>query len=776
MDGRCRSREPALTSPRTGPDRTGAPAADLGPQWRPSSLPGGDPIPLTIIRVGVGLGFAAIGILLELGLDQVVGVAPWLVVAFAAGLGGAILGGLVGGVVAALVGVAGQVVAIPAWLPAVRSIEGTGWVLEGATAAVALAAGLVIRRLILDGRRSAPSRAPAGRAWPERTERGAMPQVPDRGRGLDGRTDAPGVGDRPPSPADDLAVVAAAIRDVGAVRTPIQVADALARHVSILADSPQVTVYLRAEDADTLNRLGGTSPPDPDAPAQLPVEAVERSAGRTMPPAVPSEGLLPITVQTIGRARLVGAVRLGTPGRPVGTRQPSPLLPVVLQLAADALERVRLDTARRSAAADAAGADRRLAILGGLALELVGGRTIDEVAATLLGFAVDDLAAGFAAVHVRDEATGDFHLVDARGYPAGLAAAERTIAAGASSPVTSAAAAHEPVEIAGEDGWRAAFPRASNVPAITGARAISAIPMEAGGTVLGVLTIGWRAAAERSAADRGMLAAAAAQGSQALERAILHAHDEDARRFQEAFIGVVSHELRTPITTILAGSRLLHRRLEHDPRSSELAEDIEIETDRLTRIVDDLLVLSRLERRHLTIGDDPVHLDHLLARIIRSETARWPSHTFDIPTSPNRHVVMGDETYVEQILRNLVSNAAKYSPAGSTIRVRVDDTPTGEVEVRVLDEGPGVVPGEVDELFTLFYRSRNTAAMAAGAGIGLFVSRQLVTEMGGRMWAQPRPEGGSEFGFSLGSYPIDEPDPEEDLAPATAADPAGSRR
>ena len=157
-----------------------------------------------------------------------------------------------------------------------------------------------------------------------------------------------------------------------------------------------------------------------------------------------------------------------------------------------------------------------------------------------------------------------------------------------------------------------------------------------------------------------------------------------------------------------------------------------------------------------------MHLDHLLTRIIRSESARWPSHAFELPDSPNRHVVLGEETYVEQVLRNLISNAAKYSPAGSTIRIRIDDTPTGAVEVRVLDQGPGVAPGEVDDLFTLFYRSPTTAASAAGAGIGLFVSRQLVTEMGGRVWAAPRPEGGSEFGFSLSPYPIDEPEPIDD--------------
>ncbi|HET7031063.1 MAG TPA: GAF domain-containing sensor histidine kinase [Candidatus Limnocylindrales bacterium] len=713
------------------------------------------------MRVAVGLAFGAFGILLELGLDQVVGVAPWLVVAFAAVLLAAILGGAVGGVLAAAVGIAGQLTAIPAWVPGIRGADGASWPLEVATALAGIGAGLVIRRLILDDR--APAALPVE---PDRggvTSAGRFAATRPTGRGTNAsRTDRATSVPRLVEPAmPELAIVFAAIRDVAAARTAIQVADALARHGSAIAGGAGVTVYLRdlAGGGDVGAPIGRSGPPDPEAPAQIRVEAVERPAGFAPGPDDDGVRLVPIAVGAAGRTRAVGVLRIRATD---GAGPVSPLLPIVVQLAAEALERVRLDGAHRVAVDDAAGAGRRLAILGRLALELVGGRTIDEVVARLLDFAVDDLAAGFAAVHVVDEATGAFELAGARGYPAGLVASQQTIASDAVSPVAQAASTREVVEVPDEDRWRAMFPRASNIPAIAGVRAISALPMEARGIVYGVLSIGWRTPADRSAGDGGILAATAAQGAQALERAILHAHDEDARRFQEAFIGVVSHELRTPITTILAGSRLLKRRVEHNAAAADLTDDIVIEADRLTRIVDDLLVLSRLERRHLTIGDDPVHLDHLLARVVQSEAARWPSHAFERPASPNRHVVLGDETYVEQVLRNLISNAAKYSPAGSTIRIAIDDAPTGDVEVRVLDQGPGVAPGEVENLFSLFYRSPTTAASAAGAGIGLFVSRQLVLEMGGHVWARPRPEGGSEFGFSLGSYPIDGPDDDED--------------
>src|SRR4029078_10600569 len=165
---------------------------------------------------------------------------------------------------------------------------------------------------------------------------------------------------------------------------------------------------------------------------------------------------------------------------------------------------------------------------------------------------------------------------------------------------------------------------------------------------------------------------------------------------------------------------------------------------------------------------EPVPLVPLIERVIASEARRWPTHVFVIPDAvPPRlvGVVRGEETYIEEILRNPLATAAKYSPSGSTVEVKVENDGDG-VAVRVLDAGPGIARAEVEQLFSLFYRSPATAASAAGAGIGLFVSRQLVDARGGGMWAGARRKAGSEFGFSLAAYPYDEDEP------ATSADDA----
>jgi signal transduction histidine kinase len=114
-------------------------------------------------------------------------------------------------------------------------------------------------------------------------------------------------------------------------------------------------------------------------------------------------------------------------------------------------------------------------------------------------------------------------------------------------------------------------------------------------------------------------------------------------------------------------------------------------------------------------------------------------------------MVAADEEYLAQIMRNLLSNAAKYSGAGSRVQVSVEDG-EGEVVVRVQDDGPGLGEEEAERLFALYYRSARQAAAAPGAGIGLFVCKELVDAMGGRIWAKDLPTGGAEFGFTIPAY------------------------
>ena len=222
------------------------------------------------------------------------------------------------------------------------------------------------------------------------------------------------------------------------------------------------------------------------------------------------------------------------------------------------------------------------------------------------------------------------------------------------------------------------------------------------------------------------------------------------RAMSDAFVGVLSHELRTPVTTIYGNSKLLGRtgrELDESLRRDVLG-DIEVESERLYRLVEDLLVLARFGEGGARMGREPLLLQRIVPLVVRSEEGRWPSTTFNTEISPGMPTVQGDPTYVEQVVRNLIGNAAKYSGEGGNVRI-VLDAEEEDVSLRVLDDGPGFAVEEATRLFELFYRSAGTATKASGAGIGLFVCRQLIESMGGRIWAQPRPEGGAEFGFAL---------------------------
>jgi len=243
------------------------------------------------------------------------------------------------------------------------------------------------------------------------------------------------------------------------------------------------------------------------------------------------------------------------------------------------------------------------------------------------------------------------------------------------------------------------------------------------------------------------------------DRDRLLADERRAGEFREAFIDVISHELRTPITTILGTTEILARRdreLEPEVRSAMLA-DARSESERLYRLVEDLLVLSRVERGRLVVEPEPLEPRRLLERVIAQMRDELPSVRITLEAPHGLPIVSGEITYVEQILRNLLENAAKYSPAGTDVHVSADQVGS-EVVIAVVDDGPGISPESIDHIFDLFYRDPEMARSVAGSGIGLFVCRNLAEAMGGQMVVGPGPDGGSRFAFSLPVLDADEGD------------------
>ena len=230
-------------------------------------------------------------------------------------------------------------------------------------------------------------------------------------------------------------------------------------------------------------------------------------------------------------------------------------------------------------------------------------------------------------------------------------------------------------------------------------------------------------------------------------RDVTEAHRRQLLR--DTFLGVLSHELRTPVTTIYGAAKVLaHDGGRRSGRHDELFADIADESERLQRLVENVIALQRFGEDGGDIGREPVLLQRILPAALEAERARWPGVAFDLEMEPGLPTVVADPVYLEQVVRNLLGNAAKYAGPGGPVRVTT--RPAGdEVVVRVLDRGPGIAADESARLFELYYRSPATAAQATGAGIVLFVCARLIGAMGGRIWGRPRDGGGAEFGFAL---------------------------
>lgn len=234
-----------------------------------------------------------------------------------------------------------------------------------------------------------------------------------------------------------------------------------------------------------------------------------------------------------------------------------------------------------------------------------------------------------------------------------------------------------------------------------------------------------------------------------------------ADELRDVFVGMLSHELRTPVTAIYGGSQVLRREHIDEATRQEIIGDIISESERLERLVENLLVLARAERQAVIGGRDPVLIRPILTQVVADKRRRWPGSVLVVEVPPGLPPVTGDDASVELVLRNLISNALKYGPPGGTVTVTAGRAAEGadEIEVRVCDEGGGIDEGEVGRLFELFYRTDVARRQAQGAGIGLFVVRALVESAGGRVWAANRPGGGAEFGFALPVFVDGDDDP-----------------
>jgi signal transduction histidine kinase len=222
---------------------------------------------------------------------------------------------------------------------------------------------------------------------------------------------------------------------------------------------------------------------------------------------------------------------------------------------------------------------------------------------------------------------------------------------------------------------------------------------------------------------------------------------------QSDFIATVSHELRTPMTAVLGAAKTLLRDDIHlaPERRRELLQMIGDQGTRLTQITEEILLASRLDRGELRLETSRLDLGELVRATVETMRQRLPSSISLTTELESNGGAVGDRDRVEQVLVNLLDNAIKYSPDGGAVVVSTTRVPEG-VRVSVQDEGIGIPHPEQSAIFEKFYRADpHQKEVPGGTGLGLYISRELVQRMGGRIGVRSELGAGSTFFFELPS-------------------------
>jgi two-component system sensor histidine kinase KdpD len=285
------------------------------------------------------------------------------------------------------------------------------------------------------------------------------------------------------------------------------------------------------------------------------------------------------------------------------------------------------------------------------------------------------------------------------------------------------------------------------------------LPMDAQGRTLGTLTAATRAGGELTENDHRLLEAFAGQIALVLDRARTEAEvqevrlDAEANRSRAALFSSVTHDLRTPLASIKASvTGLIESGAAMDPtQRDELQRTILEESDRLNRLVGNLLDLARMRAGALTPALEPSGVEDIVEAVVaRLRPVLAP---FDVRTviRPNLPESMVDPMQIDQVLTNVLENAARFSPPGSEIRVTVA-VYQGAVEVTVADRGPGIPPEERDRVFEPFV-SHDRGPGRGGTGLGLAISQAIVQAHGGTIRIDGVPGGGTAVRIRLPGAP-----------------------
>jgi signal transduction histidine kinase len=284
-----------------------------------------------------------------------------------------------------------------------------------------------------------------------------------------------------------------------------------------------------------------------------------------------------------------------------------------------------------------------------------------------------------------------------------------------------------------------------------GANSYLSVPLEARGKTIGALTCVAAGTRRFDADDLSLAGQLAGRAALAIDNALLYQEAHDAVRMRQDVLAIVSHELKNPLSNICLTTELLLRSIpEGDRRKTgrRHLESMRRATDRMTRMIQDLLDLSSIEAGRLSVRRVPQEVVGLFQDALELLQPAATERTIRLEVRPVRPElkVLCDRERVLQVLANLVSNALRFSPEGTTIELGAA-LQDGQVVFSVADQGRGIPAAQCARIFDRYWRAEDVSSR--GSGLGLFITKGLVEAHGGRVWVTSKVGSGSTFHFTL---------------------------
>jgi len=217
---------------------------------------------------------------------------------------------------------------------------------------------------------------------------------------------------------------------------------------------------------------------------------------------------------------------------------------------------------------------------------------------------------------------------------------------------------------------------------------------------------------------------------------------------KSTLLDAVAHEFKTPLTSIKAATTAMLSSNSQTKAHRELLTIIDEETDRLSGMVTEAIQMARIEAGKLRIDRKPVAVETLINDMIEQSKTALDARKVSVHVDPGVPLADADPDLVHLVIRQLLSNAVKYSPPGSPISFHVAKR-NGSIVVGISDRGCGIPEADQPYIFDKFYRARDVRVQIPGTGMGLTIARKIVEAHAGTMWVESQPRRGSEFFFTL---------------------------